>query len=113
MCDLANTVFADALGASKIMVHVNDDEMDQIPVYEEVFSSDEEGTDDEDDDRGKIYFKISENSKKNFIKATTLNEPVGDRTKRIDGNNANKQWSSMKRILTLAPALPLFFLVNS
>ena len=31
------TIFADHVGSSKIFVHVNDDEMDTIPVYEEVF----------------------------------------------------------------------------
>ena len=43
------TIFADHVGSSKIFVHVNDDEMDTIPVYEEVFSSDEEDEHDENE----------------------------------------------------------------
>lgn len=36
------TIFADHVGSSKIFVHISEEEMDGIPVYEEVFSSDEE-----------------------------------------------------------------------
>ena len=51
------TIFADHVGSSKIFVHVNDDEMDTIPVYEEVFSSDEE--DEHDENEGMYYYVIT------------------------------------------------------
>ena len=43
------TVFADATVSSKIFVHVADDEIETIPDYTDVFSSDDE---DDDDDAG-------------------------------------------------------------
>ena len=52
------TIFADHVGSSKIFVHVNDDEMDTIPVYEEVFSSDEE---DEHDENEGTFNKLEKN----------------------------------------------------
>ena len=50
------TIFADHVGSSKIFVHISEEEMDSIPVYEEVFSSDEEEEDPEDAD-GKFFWR--------------------------------------------------------
>ena len=47
------TVFADATVSSKIFVHVADDEIETIPDYNDVFSSDD---DDEDDEAGHNFF---------------------------------------------------------
>ena len=47
------SVFADTSVGCKILVHVADDEIDTIPDYGEVFSSD-----DEDEDDPGIFFKI-------------------------------------------------------
>ena len=44
------TIFADHVGSSKIFVHISEEEMDSIPVYEEVFSSDEEDDEPENAD---------------------------------------------------------------
>jgi len=54
-------VFADFNGSSKIFVHVNDDEIDTIPVYEEVFSSDDEDEHSGDED---LYDNIARQQEK-------------------------------------------------
>ena len=51
------TVFADqSVGSAKIFVHINEDEIDTIPVYEEVFSSDDEN--EPEDDEGDMKTNI-------------------------------------------------------
>ena len=50
------SVFADTSVGCKILVHVADDEIDTIPDYGEVFSSDEE----DDDDPGNYSYFFSD-----------------------------------------------------
>lgn len=53
-------VFADTSVTSKIFVHVADDEIETIPDYNDVFSSDEE----DDDDEGGIYDNLARRQEK-------------------------------------------------
>jgi cell division control protein 45 len=54
-------IFADqSVGSSKIYVHIRDEEIDNIPVYEEVFSSDDEDEDEDND----LYDNIARQQEK-------------------------------------------------
>jgi len=55
-------IFADHVGSSKIFVHISEEEMDGIPVYEEVFSSDEE--EDEPENADELFDNIAEREEK-------------------------------------------------
>ena len=104
-----DTIFADQSQAAKIFVHINDDEIEHVPTFEEVFSSDDEDDDDEQGNVVGFYYIYNRNI---IQRRVFMIESRGIAKKITNAPNEAKELQTTKSTLIPGQARLLFYSVS-